>query len=182
MKFIAETVASMDPVASRDKTSNEKTKLGEQVMSPKTMNDHFKTCFEARGYSSCRLVTYNSDDPDVQIRAREIPVDERAAFFATSDVPVKKGFTECDFVGHFNGVEVQFGKYSFVEEDKERLFEFMDLEIVTTGAIIIPMRSLLAEMSTGPSNWQTVTNKWLRRRLDQRSPHPIAVFGIDYVR
>lgn len=181
-QFIADTIASMDAEACRDKTSEEKTMYGDRIMSPKQMNAHIKACFKARKYFSRRVNTFNPDDPDAQIRARDLPYEQQAEFFAKLNTPVKKGFMECDFLGKNNAVEAQFGKYPFVEEDREKLFESMDLGLATTGAIIIPMKSLLSEMSTGPSNWQTVTNKWLRRCIDTRSPHPLAVFGIDYVR
>jgi hypothetical protein len=83
---------------------------------------------------------------------------------------------EIDFFKNGVGVEIQFGKYAFVFYDifsKFRPCYFnKDLKF---GVEVIPTKTLLDSMSTGPANFELEVKKLNRSKVD----FPLAVLGID---
>lgn len=84
-----------------------------------------------------------------------------------------------DFVKERLGVEVQFGKYSFmVYNVAAKMTIFNKLGIIDTGIEIVPVKSFADEMSTGVSYFEQFV--WdLEQRGVSNIDIPVLVLGID---
>ena len=90
--------------------------------------------------------------------------------------PFGDSHCEIDFFKEGVGVEIQFGKYAFVIYDifaKFRPCYFNN--VLKFGVEVIPTKTLLGSMSTGPANFEMEVNKLNRSNVD----FPLAVLGVD---
>jgi hypothetical protein len=93
-------IEAVDASVCKTKESKEKTMPGEMLYSPQELNRCFKQTFGDRGWQSVR-----------------VQCDYPAQYYVEGyqPKPLRKGaFREMDFVKDKLGVEVQFGKYSFM--------------------------------------------------------------------
>jgi hypothetical protein len=94
--------------------------------------------------------------------------------------PLRKGaFREMDFVKGKLGVEVQFGKYSFmVYNVAAKMTIFSNLGHIDTGIEIVPVKSLADEMSSGVSYFEQFV--WdLEKRGVSNIDVPVMILGLD---
>lgn len=84
-----------------------------------------------------------------------------------------------DFVKERIGVEVQFGKYSFMVYNVcAKMTIFHNLDLIDYGIEIVPIKSLSVEMSTGVSYFEQFV--WdLENRGVADIDVPVLVIGID---
>jgi len=84
-----------------------------------------------------------------------------------------------DFVKHKLGVEVQFGKYSFmVYNVASKMTIFINLGRIDAGIGIAPVKALADEMSSGVSCFEQFV--WdLRQRGVANIDIPVLVLGMD---
>ena len=85
---------------------------------------------------------------------------------------------EVDFVKARVGMEVQFGKYSFVAYDLTKLQDLFTLGTIDVGVEIIPAASLAAKMYTGVANFNSEVAR-LQGRGRNQPPMPIWLIGVD---
>lgn len=117
--------------AQRTKVSKEKTKKGQQLYSPTSMNDQFKQEFNKRGFTELRD-TYTIELPKYNKK-------------------IKGAYKQIDFVKDRVLVEVQFGKYAFMFYDMAKFQYFYNESKADVGVEIVPCHALHSEMSTGVS-------------------------------
>lgn len=91
----------------------------------------------------------------------------------------KGAFREMDFVKRKLGVEVQFGKYSFmVYNVAAKMTIFRNLSFIDTGIEIVPVKALADEMSSGVSYFEQFV--WdLEKRGVSNIDVPVMIIGID---
>jgi hypothetical protein len=118
-------------VASRTKTSREKTMPGQLLVSPKAMNGQFRTAFDSRGYRELR--------------------DRYTITLPNSSVIIPGAFKQIDYVKDKVLVEVQFGKYAFMFYDMAKFQYFFNENKADVGVEIVPCHGLHERMSTGVS-------------------------------
>lgn len=97
---IEKVVGGVDSTKLKVKESKEKTMPGEMLYDPRKLNDEFKKGFSSRDWSPVR-----------------VQCDYPTQYYVKDYTPpyLNKGaFREMDFVKDKLGVEVQFGKYSFM--------------------------------------------------------------------
>lgn len=84
-----------------------------------------------------------------------------------------------DFVKNRIGIEVQFGKYSFmVYNVAAKMTIFHNLEIIDYGIEIVPVKQLADEMSSGVSYFEQFL--WdLENRGVSDIDIPVLIYGID---
>lgn len=84
-----------------------------------------------------------------------------------------------DFVKDRLGVEVQFGKYSFMVYNVcAKMTIFRNLDIIDCGIEIVPVKSLALEMSSGVSYFEQFV--WdLENRGVADIDVPVLIIGID---
>ena len=88
-------------------------------------------------------------------------------------------FREIDFVKDKLGIEVQFGKYSFmVYNVAAKMTIFRNLSIIDAGIEIVPVKALGDNMSSGVSYFEQFV--WdLEKRGVSNIDVPVMIIGID---
>lgn len=177
--YLKHAVSMMDFDYCFSKKSEEATMHGKIVLAPVKMNQHLKSFMRERGYKSFREPTYNSADPRLLRELRDAPPEmQREIFEAAPQEDAFEGFQEADFLGHDNLLEVQLAKYAFAISDKDKTTELVERKIASTGAIMLPMKSMQKFMSSGPAYYESVLGTFFRRRWDESIKVPFALIGI----
>ena len=158
-------IESVDAHACKTKESEEKTMSGKMLFSPVALNNRFEALFLEKKWESVRV---KCDYPTQYYVGNYQPK------------PLRKGaFREMDFVKQKLGVEVQFGKYSFmVYNVAAKMTIFKNLGHIDTGIEIVPVKALADEMSSGVSYFEQFV--WdLEQRGTSNIDVPVLVLGID---
>lgn len=162
---IYEAIHSVDARQHKTKESKEKTMPGQMLYSPAKLNVAFKDYLYPRGWQSVRV---GCDYPtthylnDYKIRR-----------------PNRGAFREMDFVKEKLGVEVQFGKYSFmVYNVAAKMTIFRNLKYIQCGIEIVPVKAFAEDMSSGVSYFEQFV--WdLETRGVSNIDIPVMILGID---
>ena len=147
-----------------DKVSKEKTMRDRMLYSPVHLNKAFHDAFFGMGWKNKRVKC-------------EYPKQYYADGY--NPPPLAKGaFRDMDFVKSKVGVEVQFGKYSFmVYNVSAKMTIFHNLGIINVGVEIVPVKELASEMSSGVSYFEQFL--WdLEQRGTSNIDIPVLVLGI----
>jgi len=156
---------NIDASLARTKVSEEKTKLGRTLYSPVQLNEAFKQQLYPNGWTNqkvdCEYPTTHYLE-DYEIRSS-----------------LKGAFRDMDFVKDRLGVEVQFGKYSFMVYNVcAKMTIFRNLDIIDCGIEIVPVKALALEMSSGVSYFEQFV--WdLENRGVADIDVPVLIIGID---
>ncbi len=140
--------------------------MGKTLYAPRLLNAAFKKAFLSRGWEPRKVLC---DYPTHYYRSSYEPL------------PLNKGaFREMDFVKEKLGVEVQFGKYSFmVYNVAAKMTIFRNLDIIDTGVEIVPVKHFADEMSSGVSYFEQFV--WdLEKRGVADIDIPVLILGIDH--
>jgi len=162
---IRKIIELVDAHACKTKESEEKTMSEKLLFSPRELNDNFKKLFTDKAWESVR-VTCN------------YPTEYYVRGYQPK--PLRKGaFREMDFVKQKLGVEVQFGKYSFmVYNVAAKMTIFKNLGYIDVGIEIVPVKALADEMSSGVSYFEQFV--WdLEQRGTSNIDVPVLILGID---
>lgn len=165
LEEIFECIRKIDATSCKSKKSKEKTMPGQILFSPVELNKQFKTHLFSKSWNSIR-----------------VPCDYPTNFYVDEYQPqqLRKGaFREMDFVKQKLGVEVQFGKYSFmVYNVAAKMTIFKNLGYIDTGIEIVPVKALADEMSSGVSYFEQFV--WdLEKRGIANIDIPVLIIGID---
>ena len=159
-------IASIDASKHKTKKSKEKTMRGQMLFSPVSLNNAFKK----------QLIGKYKWNP-VRVKC-DYPTE-----FYVPGYKFKKAnrsqFREMDFVKKKLGVEVQFGKYSFmVYNVAAKMTIFKNLGHIEAGVEIVPVKSFANEMSSGVSYFEQFV--WdLKNRGVADIDIPVMILGID---
>lgn len=146
------------------KSSREKTMPGKLLYSPASLNEAFKATFERLDWKAVR-----------------VKCDYPTRYYVKGYKPraMNKGaFREMDFVKEKLGVEVQFGKYSFMVYNVcAKMTIFKKLGFINAGIEVVPMKDVADIMSTGVSYFEQFV--WdLRHRGVANIDVPVLILGI----
>jgi hypothetical protein len=161
---IERAIRLVDAYQHHDKVSKEKTMRDRVLYSPIRLNKAFHEAFFAMGWKNERV---KCDYPQQYYTDGYDPP------------PLAKGaFRDMDFVKNKVGVEVQFGKYSFmVYNVSAKMTIFHNLGIINVGVEIVPVKELANEMSSGVSYFEQFL--WdLEQRGNSDIDIPVLVLGI----
>jgi len=140
------------------KVSEEKGMEGRLLHSPEALNNAFKSEFEKRGWGKKR----------VRLRV-QIPQTGQT----------HEADREMDYVKNGVGVEVQFGKYSFmVYNICAKMTIFNKQGVIDCGVEIVPMKSMAENMSSGVSYYEMVVADLTHRGIADIDI-PVVIIGID---
>jgi hypothetical protein len=165
LKEIEEAIASVDASQHKTKKSREKTMMGKMLYSPSSLNRAFKDILYPKGWKTVKERCEYSTAPYVE---------------GYTPPALKKGqFREMDFVKEKLGVEIQFGKYSFmVYNVSAKMTIFSNCGHIDTGVEIVPMKAFADDMSSGVSYFEQF--EWdLRKRGIADIDIPVLIIGID---
>lgn len=158
-------IANIDADLYKTKESSETTMMGKMLYSPVALNKAFKHELYPLGWKSHRVVCeYSTDHYTEAHSGRSVTRD---------------GFREIDFVKKLLGVEVQFGKYSFmVYNVAAKMTIFRNIGAIDTGIEIVPIKALSESMSSGVSYFEQFV--WdLEQRGIADIDVPVLILGID---
>jgi hypothetical protein len=135
------------------------------LYSPVELNKRFKERLGKKGWKTIRV---KCDYPN--------------QYYSPGYQPKKLGkgaFREIDFVKRTLGIEVQFGKYSFmVYNVAAKMTIFRNLSYIDTGIEIVPVKSMADAMSSGVSCFEQFV--WdLEKRGVSDIDIPVLILGVD---
>jgi hypothetical protein len=165
LQEVKNTIAAVDASTCKTKKSKEKTMPGDMLYAPKELNKCFKELFLSKGWKTVR-----------------VRCDYPTHFYAPGYEPrkLRKGaFREMDYVKRHLGIEVQFGKYSFmVYNVAAKMTIFKNLAHIDTGIEIVPVKAMADDMSSGVSYFEQFV--WdLEKRGVSDIDIPVLVLGVD---
>lgn len=176
---INDSIFNVDCEACKTKKSKEKTKTGKVLYSPIDMNKMVKREFEKRGWGEERYTYYVTDDYKITRSIVSLPSNEQKRIIEESGAVPILSYHQTDFVKDRVSVEVQFGKYPFIEFDLfvKHLGFFVGDEI-DLGIEIIPTKALQNSMSSGPGYYERTLAHILRQGRGTPSV-PLIIIGVE---
>ena len=162
---IKKCIGTIDASICKTKKSEEQTMEGKLLYSPKDLNEQFKKILFPQGWETIR-----------------VKCDYPTNYYLPNYEPkrlLKGAFREMDFVKQKLGIEVQFGKYSFmVYNVAAKMTIFRNLSYIDAGIEIVPVKALADEMSSGVSYFEQFV--WdLEQRGASDIDIPVLILGID---
>ena len=147
---VLDVIESVDADACKDKVSQEKSRQGRMLYSPKSMNKEIAMGFNARGWQDRRQSFFVTSDAQILKQIYHLDVDaQREAILEAGLLPIRS-YNQTDFVKNRVAVEVQFGKYAFVAHDLfVKHMAFFVSDMIDVGIEVLPMKELEAHMSSG---------------------------------
>jgi hypothetical protein len=144
LKEIKIAITSVKEESHKNFESEEPTKRERLLYSPTELNKAFKAEFsKAGGWARMRVPS------EYSVSARFYEKDYKPTTMN------RNGYREMDFVKGELGVEVQFGKYSFMVYNVcAKMTIFKNLKRIRAGVEIVPMKSFAQEMSSGISYFE----------------------------
>jgi len=165
---IKDVIQEVNAAQHKTKRSNEKTKKGQLLFSPSSLNHDFKVRFNKLGWYSYKIQCDYSNIPLVHGDQGSITISQPP-------------FREMDFVKPNKklGIEIQFGKYAFMVYNVcAKMTIFKNMDIIDTGIEIVPVKKFTDEMSTGVSYFEQIA--WdLHNRGTSNIDVPVLIIGID---
>jgi hypothetical protein len=146
------------------KESKEKTMMGKMLYSPVSLNKAFKKELFALKWKRVRVKCDYS---------KEYYIGDYNPSIST-----RNAYREMDFTKGELGIEVQFGKYSFmVYNVAAKMTIFNKLGYIDAGIEIVPVNKLASSMSTGVSYFEQFV--WdLEHRGTSNIDIPVLILGI----
>lgn len=165
-KHFPTLLQEVEDAVSQENIATHKTKVtketgkrftpGQMLYSPKSMNKALAANLRAKGWNPSRIAMVS-------------PTDEKHA-----------GFREMDGLKDELGLEIQFGKYAFALYDiLGKMPIFAGRGLIRAGIELVPMKELVAEMSSGVSYFEQVTAD-LKERGAADKDVPTLVLGIGF--
>ena len=176
---ICESIASVDANTCKTKVSKEKKMRGEMKYSPESMNTELGASFESKGWSEQRFNYYVTGNEDVTRGIVSHEYEEQKRLIEESGENPIHSYHQTDYVKKGVAVEIQFGKYAFIEFDLfvKHLGFYLRNEI-DLGIEIVPSKSLQKNMSSGPGYYERTLTHILRQ--GRASPSvPFILLGIE---
>lgn len=176
---IEAVVASIDAEACKTKVSKEKNTMGELFYSPRELNDRFREEFYTRGWEKPGQVRFfPTDDPDLTREIMHLKPKQQREKLEVLGKKIISSYNEADFLKERISLEVQFGKYSFVQFDMfiKHAANYMH-DLIDLGVEIVPMKSMEEEMSSGPPFYEKHLHEILRQGR-VFPPVPLILVGV----
>lgn len=178
-KEIQEVVSAVDAKSCKTKVSKEKTMAGKLLYSPKAMNANFKELLVGKNWEESRVSYWVTRSEKLIRQTMSLPpAEQKKEIVAAGEEPIFS-YNQTDFVRDRVAVEVQFGKYSFVAYDlfvKHLAFYVRDQ--IDVGIEILPMKSLQANMSSGPGYYEGELYNVIRQGRGVPAV-PLVIIGVE---
>lgn len=164
LQEIIEVIEIVDSSNYKTKISQEKTMPGKLLYSPGLLNRAFREEFSKRQWANY-----------------SVTCDYPTQYYTPEYKPAKQSrgaFRDIDFVKNRLGVEVQFGKYSFMVYNVcAKMTIFNRLGVIDAGVEIVPVKEFAQEMSSGVSYFEQFV--WdLEQRGTADIDIPVLILGI----
>ena len=176
---IYDVISLVDASTCKTKESKEKTMFGRMLYSPSAMNKQFYDLLNDRGWSEDRTIYYCCDDEELTRSIIHLEPEDQRRTIEEAGKTALYSFNQTDFLKDDTAIEVQFGKYSFVAFDLFiKHMGFFVAEKIKVGVEILPMKSLLDQMSSGPSYFERELQHIIRQGRGN-PPVPLLLLGVE---
>lgn len=179
-KEVQTAICAVDAQKAYIKVSKEQTRQGMILYAPSALNDLFKHEFDKSHWREKRIDYYVNED--IKTTRETVNINDK---ILQKSMIMNCGFTpyrtynQVDFVKDAVAVEVQFGKYFSVQYDLHVKHTFFygrgDIDV---GIEIIPMHSLMSQMSSGVPWYENELTNIVREGRSNPSV-PIILIGIE---
>lgn len=152
---VQDVIVAVDAETCRTKVSEEIRMRGELKFSPIEMNKRFSELLHAKEWKESRVSYWVTRDERLIRNTISLPPEEQKKQIEAAGKQAIFSYNQTDFVKDRIAIEVQFGKYAFVAYDlfvKHLAFYVRDQ--IDVGIEILPMKSLQADMSSGPGYFE----------------------------
>ncbi len=172
-------IANVDAASCLTKVSKEKTMKGKLLYGPKPMNKAFRKALRDQGWAKAKTNSYYvARDAELTKRIIDEPRAKQKQLIEEAGEEPLRTSNSADFRKGRVSVEVQFGKYAFVQFDLfvKHAADYMR-DRIDLGIEIVPMKELERQMSSGPSFYEKNLNEILRQgRIFP--PVPLILIGV----
>ncbi len=170
LEEVLQVIELVDAEQCKTKVSKEKTMWDKVLYSPFALNEAFKELFANRGWTNYKVIAEYS---------REYYVPGYTPPLRSARKREQAPYRDMDFVKNKLGVEVQFGKYSFMVYNVcAKMTIFAKMGVINCGIEIVPVKGFAEEMSTGVSYFEQFV--WdLEHRGVSDIDIPVLILGID---
>lgn len=175
---IQKVIRDVDASVCRTKISQEARMKGQSKYSPIDMNRQFHDRLKGLGWDESRVTYWVTDDERLIRQTLPMSAEEQKAVISQAGKTPIMSYNQTDFVKDRVAIEVQFGKYAFVAYDlfvKHLAFYVRDQ--IDVGIEILPMKSLQANMSSGPGYYEGELYNVIRNGRGVPSV-PLVIVGI----
>ena len=152
---VKQVVAAVDAASCKTKISKEVRMQGQLKYSPIEMNKAFSGLLNHKEWNESRVSYWVTRSEKLIRNTMTLPPNEQKQQIEQAGEQPIFSYNQTDFVKDRVAIEVQFGKYAFVAYDlfvKHLAFYVRDQ--IDAGIEILPMKSLQAEMSSGPGYYE----------------------------
>lgn len=176
---LLEVISAIDAEECRTKKSKEQGREGEMLYSPSHLNSEFQARMEELGWESDRFYYYIAHTHQQLEAMSDMDLDEQREYLNNQRVEVLRSFNQTDYVKHRIGVEVQFGKYSFVAYDLfVKHLAFYVGRRVDVGVEILATKTMQRHMSSGPAYYEGELHNLLRHGRGTPGV-PLLILGVE---
>ena len=157
-------LAHVDAKKHKTKRSKEKTMRGKVLYSPRSLNKEISDRFLELKWEKKRVLC-------------DYPTQYYSEGYEAPRIS-KGAFREMDFIKNKLGVEVQFGKYSFMVYNVcAKMTIFHNMRFIDVGIEIVPVKELAEDMSSGVSYFEQFV--WdLEQRGVSDIDIPVLILGV----
>jgi hypothetical protein len=154
-KEIERTVTRVDANRYKTKISKEKGLKGKRLFAPIELNKRFKNEFWDSGWKESRTSYWVTDDYGLIRKTLLLAPDSQKREIEATGRKAIHSYNQTDFVKNRVAVEIQLGKYSFIAYDLfVKHLAFYVGDTIDLGVEILPMKSMQAQMSSGPGYFE----------------------------
>src|SRR5258708_13367631 len=111
------TIKAIDAKKFHGRGSRKKSKMGNIPVSAMDVNDVMRAAFAKQGWRASRYDYMVSDDYKLTAEIMPLSLDEQMHKLVNAGKPLIASYNQTDFQKNRVAVEVQLGKYSFIEFD-----------------------------------------------------------------
>jgi hypothetical protein len=154
-KEVENVISAVDATSCKTKLSKEVRMKGELKFSPIEMNKKFAAELKKNKWNESRVSYWVTRNEKLIRSTMMLPADkQKKQIEAAGEQPIFS-YNQTDFVKDRVAIEVQFGKYAFVAYDLfVKHLAFYVRDEIDVGIEILPMKSLQADMSSGPGYFE----------------------------
>lgn len=178
---INDVIDSVDATKFKTKIGREKGNKGKKLYSPEELNKEFDRKFSDLGWNEQgRKYFYCQSDPEINKKLLEMTFEEQKQYnLEHPELELIKSYNSSDFDKERVAIEVQFGKYSFVQFDIfiKHASDYMN-DHIDVGIEIVPMKAMEDEMSSGPPYYEKHLHE-IQRQGRVFPPVPLILIGIE---
>jgi hypothetical protein len=178
-KEIENVITTVNAEECKTKISKEQRMKGKLLYSPDAMNKKFKEELAKYNWAESRVSYWVTKNEKLIRKTLTMPPDlQRQEIESQGEIAIRS-YNQTDFVKNRVAIEVQFGKYSFVAYDlfvKHLAFYIGDH--IDVGIEILPMKTLQAQMSSGPSYYEGELYNVVRQGRGVPAV-PLVIIGIE---